>query len=69
MASDVLFAVVAGLMTWRLALGGINQYEFNDMSMMLQIKTWWVFVPVVLSMALLTLVCVARALRGGRKFL
>lgn len=68
-ASDVLFAVVAGLMTWRLALGGINQYEFNDMSMMLQIKTWWVFVPVVLSMALLTLVCVVRALRGGRKFL
>ncbi|HLT27282.1 MAG TPA: TRAP transporter small permease [Zeimonas sp.] len=67
-ASDVLFAFVAGLMTWRLALGGINQYEFNDMSMMLQIRTWWVFVPVVLSMALLTLVCIARALRGGRKF-
>ncbi|MCO5108375.1 MAG: TRAP transporter small permease [Burkholderiaceae bacterium] len=65
---DVLFAIVAGLMTWRLALGGINQYQFNDMSMMLQIPTWWMFVPIVASMALLTLVCVARAARGGREF-
>lgn len=68
-ASEVLFAFVAALLTWRLTLGGINQYEYNDMSMMLEIKTWWVFVPIVFSMALLTLVCVARALRGGRKFI
>lgn len=67
-ASDVLFAIVAGLMTWRLALGGLNQYQYNDMSMMLQIPTWWVFLPIVASMALLTLVCVVRALRGGREF-
>lgn len=65
---DVLFAIVAGLMTWRLALGGINQYQFHDMSMMLQIPTWWMFVPIVVSMALLTLVCVSRAARGGREF-
>jgi len=64
--SDVLFAIVAALMTWRLALGGINQYQFHDMSMMLQIPTWWMFVPIVASMALLTLVCVARAARGGK---
>ncbi len=55
-------------MTWRLALGGINQYDFNDMSMMLLIPTWWMFVPIVASMALLTLVCVARAARGGGEF-
>ncbi len=67
-ASDAVFAVVAALMTWRLALGGWNQYDFNDMSMMLLIPTWWVFVPIVVSMALLTLVCVVRAVRGGIKF-
>ncbi len=67
--SDAVFAVVAALMTWRLALGGWNQYEFHDMSMMLLIPTWWIFVPIVVSMALLTLVCVLRAARGGRKFL
>ena len=66
--SELLFAMVAGLMTWRLALGGINQYQFNDMSMMLHIPTWWLFVPIVFSMALLTLVCLARTLRGGKEF-
>lgn len=66
--SDAVFAVVAALMTWRLTLGGINQYQFNDMSMMLHIPTWWMFVPIVASMALLTLVCVVRAARGGREF-
>jgi TRAP-type C4-dicarboxylate transport system permease small subunit len=35
---------------------------------MLLIPTWWIFVPIVVSMALLTLVCVARAMRGGKKF-
>jgi TRAP-type C4-dicarboxylate transport system permease small subunit len=64
-AGDVLFLVVAALMTWRLTLGGINQYEFNDISMMLHIPTWWIFVPIVVSMLLLTLVCVARIFRGG----
>ena len=66
--SDAIFTIVAALMTWRLALGGWNQYEFNDISMMLLIPTWWIFVPVVVSMALLTLVCLTRTLRGGRKF-
>ncbi len=65
--SEVLFAIVAALMTWRLALGGIDQHQFHDVSMMLQIPTWWMFVPIVASMALLTLVCVARAARGGRE--
>ena len=65
---EVLFTMVAALLTWRLALGGINQYDYNDMSMMLHIPTWWMFVPIVFSMALLTLVCLARAARGGRSF-
>ena len=64
--SDLLFAFVAALLTWRLTLGGINQYQFNDMSMMLEIRTWWIFVPIVLSMLLLTLVCLVRATHGGR---
>jgi len=65
--SDVLFAIVAALLAWRLTLGGINQYEYRDMSMMLEIPTWWVFVPIVLSMLLLTIVCIARVGRGGRE--
>lgn len=60
-ANELLFAVIAGLMTWRLAVGGLQLQNYNDQSMMLQIPTWWLFVPIVFSMALLTLVCLARA--------
>jgi len=66
--TDLVFAIVAGLMAWRLALGGYDQYQYNDMSMMLRIPTWWMFVPIVFSMAMLALVCLARAARGGREF-
>ncbi|MBW7850025.1 MAG: TRAP transporter small permease [Rhodospirillales bacterium] len=61
LASEAAFAVVAGVLTWRLAIGGYELHIYNDQSMMLQIPTWWVFVPVVASMALLTLVCLARS--------
>mgnify|MGYP001219779018 CR=1 FL=1 len=67
-AAEVLFALVAALMTWRLALGGLAMHQYNETSMMLQIPTWWLYVPIVASMTLLTLVCVARAARGGREF-
>ena len=43
-------------------------HQYNETSMMLQIPTWWLYVPIVASMTLLTLVCVARAARGGREF-
>ena len=66
--AEVVFAIVAALMTWRLALGGLDLRQYNETSMMLQIPTWWLFVPIVASMTLLTLVCVARAARGGREF-
>lgn len=59
--AELIFAVVAALLTWRLAVGGLQLRSYLDMSMMLQIPTWWVFIPIVLSTALLTLVCLARA--------
>ncbi len=62
LASEVAFGVIMAIITWRLALGGMEMYEYHDASMMLQIPTWWVFVPMVLSSALLTLVCVQRSL-------
>lgn len=58
---EVLFAAVSAMLTWRLAVGGYELFTYNDASMMLSIPTWWMFVPVVASMGLLTVVCVARA--------
>lgn len=64
---EVLFAVMAGLLTWRLAVGGFELFTYHDASMMLQIPTWWMFVPVVASMGLLVLVCLFRAAAALKK--
>ncbi len=59
--AELVFAGIAGLLTWRMTLGAIDLAAYDDSSMMLQIPTWWVFVPIVASAGLLTLVCLARA--------
>ncbi|MEO1160109.1 MAG: TRAP transporter small permease [Pseudomonadota bacterium] len=52
----VLLTLVAMLMTWRLGAGGISLYSSNDQTMVLQVGTWWAFLVVVPSMALLSAV-------------
>ncbi len=38
---DLFFAVVVLILTWRLALGGIDTYHRGDVSMFLLITNWW----------------------------
>ena len=53
-----LMALLSGVLTWRLAVG-LQDYLGNfDASMMLGLPTWWGYVPIVPSFALLTLVSV-----------
>jgi len=60
----VLLTLVAMLMTWRLSAGGISLYSSNDQTMVLQVGTWWAFLVVVPSMALLSAVGVLTAVRS-----
>ncbi|MEM9473603.1 MAG: TRAP transporter small permease [Pseudomonadota bacterium] len=64
----VLLTLVALLLTWRLGAGGISLYSSNDQTMVLQVGTWWAFLVVVPSMALLSAVGIlttVRALTGN----
>ena len=63
-AGCVLLTLVAMLMTWRLGAGGISLYSSNDQTMVLQVGTWWAFLIVVPSMALLSAVGVLTAIRS-----
>lgn len=66
--SAVLFALVVCIVTWRLALGGIDSYRRDDFSMFLQIPIWWGYVGAFLSCLVWTAACfytAARRLRGG----
>jgi TRAP-type C4-dicarboxylate transport system permease small subunit len=60
----VLLTLVAMLMTWRLGAGGISLYSSNDQTMVLQVGTWWAFLIVVPSMALLSAVGILTTIRA-----
>lgn len=68
---SLALAVLAGLIAWRMALGGLDLRRAHDESMVLRIPTWWPFVVIVPCFALLCLcglVGLARELRtGGRR--
>ncbi len=64
---DAIFALVAALFTWRLALGGIHKHATNATTALLAIPIWAAYIVAVAAMALLCVVCVARFLDGLRR--
>lgn len=40
---NLLFAVVAGVLTWRLVVGGISAHARDQRSMFLGLADWWVY--------------------------
>lgn len=58
-----LFAIVAAVLAWRMASGGVDMLRYNDSSMMLGLPTWWAFALIVPALALLSAVCLARAVK------
>ena len=54
---DLAFGAIAALLTWRLALGGIELRGYHEETMVLRLPVWWAFVPIVVSAGLLTAVC------------
>lgn len=67
---DLVFAAIAALLAWRLALGGSELRAWGESSMILGVPLWWAFVPIVISVALLVAVCLHGAwasIRGGRR--
>lgn len=68
---SLALAAIAGLIAWRMALGGLDLRRAHDESMVLRIPTWWAFVVIVPSFALLCLCGLASLRRdlgagGGR---
>lgn len=61
---EVLFALTAAALAWRMAGGGADLWRYRETSMMLNLPTWWAFVAVVPALALLSLVCLLRARRA-----
>ncbi len=51
--ANLIMAFFAAVLTWRLTVGLIDLRSTMDATMMLNIPTWWAFVPMIPSFALL----------------
>lgn len=64
LANDLVFALVAVLLTWRLSEGLMEKFASGETTILIRIPLWWAYSVAVLSMALLAIVCVLRIVVG-----
>lgn len=55
---EVLFAIVMGLIAWRLAAGMLTKMDNGETSMFLQFSTWWAYAACLVPATLAVLVAV-----------
>ena len=68
LVGDVLFMLIAAIVTWRLALGGLDLLAFGEETMVLRLPRWWAFVFILPASALLVVVCIHTSWCNLRKF-
>lgn len=62
--NDIVFALVATLLTWRLSEGLMEKFISGETTILIRIPLWWAYSVAVLSMGLLALVCLMRIIAG-----
>lgn len=67
LVASLLMAAFSAVITWRLGAGLVDLRSTMDASMMLNLPTWWSYVPMTLSFALLTATALYSALGHLRK--
>ena len=55
---NVTFAIVAGLIAWRLFIGGMHKFADGETTMFLGIPIHWAYFSALIGAGLLTVVCV-----------
>jgi TRAP-type C4-dicarboxylate transport system permease small subunit len=69
LAGNLMFTVIAAVLTWRLVLGGIDLATYHEETMVLRVPAWWGFVPGALAMTLLTVVCAYTSWRSAAEYI
>jgi TRAP-type C4-dicarboxylate transport system permease small subunit len=65
---NLLFTAIAALLTWRVAIGGLEIRSYHETTMVLQVPVWWGYVPAVAFLAFLTVVCVYTVWRSALEY-
>lgn len=65
---DLLFLIVSAVLTWRMAVGAYDLASARRLrtSMILELPVWWGYIPGVLCLGVLTLVCAYTLCRSAR---
>lgn len=63
---DLVFMLLGALLTWRMAHGFTEKLASGETSILIGIPLWWPYGIGVLALALLTFVCLLRAISGFR---
>ncbi len=63
-AGNLLYGVIIAVMTWRMSLGGVDFYNADQMTMILEIPRWWTFPAAILCLVLLLAVCIYTVVRS-----
>jgi len=69
MIAAALMAVFSIVITWRMVAGLVDLRSTMDASMMLNLPTWWSYVPMTISFALLSATALFTANTNLRKLL
>jgi TRAP-type C4-dicarboxylate transport system permease small subunit len=65
---NLLFTAIAALLTWRVALGGLEIRSYHETTMVLQVPVWWGYLPAVAFLAFLTIVCAYTVWRSALEY-
>lgn len=66
-ASGLLLAAIAGVLSWRMAHGGLDMHRYSEVSYILALPIWPLFPIAVLALALLAASCLYTAVRDFRE--
>jgi TRAP-type C4-dicarboxylate transport system permease small subunit len=67
-AGNLIYTAIAALLTWRVALGALEIRGYNETTMVLRVPVWWGYVPAVVCLAFLTVVCAYTVWRSLRDY-
>jgi TRAP-type C4-dicarboxylate transport system permease small subunit len=65
--AQIAYASIAALLAWRLTLGGMELRSYGETTMVLGMPVWPAFLPIVPSLALLSVACLYTAAMSLRK--
>lgn len=65
---NFFYVVIILLMLWRLPLGGLDLYDNDQMTLVLEVPQWWTFPLAILCLILLLVVNIYTTVRSYREF-